>query len=204
MCKKLVSLIMVFVFVMSSVSFATTLITGVTVLSESTPYNADTHAINAFNGNGLNINGPGTHDNSWSPAQVHWFTKPETHVNDSFVYVDLGAEYDLHSVKIWNFNESGTAGCTALDLWVSTDNLTYVNTLSITELAAAPANATTAYGETFSMIGATARYVLVDVTGAVNISYAGLSEVQFFTPEPTTIALLGLGALALIRKRRAQ
>jgi hypothetical protein len=59
--------------------------------------------------------------------------------------------------------------------------------------------------------GATARYVIVlGADGAANYNFTGgsnndggLAEVRFYpVPEPASLALVGLGALALLRRRR--
>jgi len=45
----------------------------------------------------------------------------------------------------------------------------------------------------------TFRYYKVDFAGT---DWQGLYETIFYTPEPTTVAILGLGSLVLLRKRR--
>ena len=54
--------------------------------------------------------------------------------------------------------------------------------------------------------GASARHVAIGIRNsayATGMVYAGLSEVEFVVvPEPASLALLGLGGLALLRRRR--
>jgi hypothetical protein len=45
-----------------------------------------------------------------------------------------------------------------------------------------------------------ARYYQVSATSSLG-GFAGLGEVVFAIPEPTSLALLGLGGLAMLRRR---
>ena len=177
-------------------------ITGVSVVDESTPYSAGQDATVMINGDGLNPDD--SHSAGW--PGMHWLSIPGTGSDDVYAVLDLGATYLLGDVRIWNYNENfGLSSVTDMDILVSADNVTYNPGISIVGLVQGPGVDTYDYSETFAMGGVSARYVYLDVVDAVDPSYAGLSEIRFYeVPEPATIALLGLGALALIRKRRTQ
>jgi len=49
----------------------------------------------------------------------------------------------------------------------------------------------------------TARWIALDIQDNLGGTFVGLSEIQvFLSPEPTSLALLALGGLALLRRRR--
>jgi hypothetical protein len=62
---------------------------------------------------------------------------------------------------------------------------------------------TDAWTETDQFDAISARYVRYDVTGASGSTNDGISEMTFYTvPEPATMSLLAIGALALLKRRR--
>ena len=176
------------------------------VFNETNPYNPDVTAIHAVNGDGLDIGGPDTHDTAW-PTGGHWFSNPVSGFGiDASFEIDLGGLYQIGEGKIWNYNEWPSNGVINVSFFTK-ENLvdSYTWAGDATDISTAPGDTVTPYGDTFSMHNVTARYILVDVTACMNNTYCGFSELQFYeTPEPATIALMGLGALALIRKRRTK
>ena len=179
-------------------------ITGITVIDASPVYGAGMEPVRMINEDGLNINGPGTHSATEQGGQ--WLSAVTT-PDDGFATLDLGAVYELGTLKVWNYNEYAPCGVATMYLEVSSDNVTYVDSgLGLISLVAAPGDETTVFGELVALGGVSARYVNFDIVTSQAYPVAvGMSEVKFYeVPEPATIALLGLGALALIRKRRTQ
>ena len=187
-------------------------ITGVSVIAESPQYDPGTSANEMINGSELNWGGvPGAHGTGYIDAA--WLTKTDgSEIGfdtpaDAFATLDLGAEYELGTLRVWNYNEYAIVGVATMYLEVSSDNVTYVDSgLGLISLTQAPVDNTYDYSELVDLGGVSARYVNFDVvTVHAYPGGAGMSEVKFYeVPEPATIALLGLGALALIRKRRTQ
>ena len=190
---------------------------GATASSEFNGADPGTRAVNTINGLGLSVNSPaGTHDNN-PDAETMWHSQvlasPADAANE-FITFDLGAPYDLTGAYIWNFNQlSGDNNATArgvqgFDLLTSPDNSTFATAISGGTLAqAGGSNAEPAQFVPFT--AAAARYVTIDVNsnfdGPFN-NVVGLSEVRFqgtAVPEPAALGLLGLGGLALLRRRRA-
>ena len=123
---------------------------------------------------------------------------------------DLEGNYDLSSLKVWNWNEAGsiTAGAKDMEILVASSVGGAFTPVATVALAQAPGN-TSYFGEDFALTGADdVRLVKFNITS--NHGYAsslmGLSEVRFdgvaAVPEPSSAALLGLGGLALILRRR--
>lgn len=114
---------------------------------------------------------------------------------------DLGGSYDLTATNIWGYSFFGTSN-SASDITVaySTDGINFSASENITLTSAT--RETTALT---SLVGTThVRFTLTDNLGAGN--RVGLGEVQFdgvaAVPEPSSTALLGLGGLALLLRRR--
>ena len=128
---------------------------------------------------------------------------------------DLEDNYDLSSFTVWNYNEENATGRGANGVTVSVASSvggSFTALAGITTFEEAPGDATTAFGETFDLTALAAadnvRLLRIDIAtnhGGDN-SFAGLSEIRFdgtVVPEPSSsTALLGLGGLALLRRRR--
>jgi len=132
------------------------------------------------------------------------------------ITLDLGGTYDIATVNFWNYAErwNGTyyndRGVKDFDLEFSTDGgATFGNTVSLTAAMAAEgaASGDALYdGETFDIAdqaGVThVKFIAKNNHGG---NYNGFSEINFTgekVPEPSSAALLGLGGLALILRRR--
>ena len=131
-------------------------------------------AINAVNGSGLVGDQHGdSFGDMWLSAN-----------NDTAgtFEVDLGAVYDLTSVKVWNYNETGafaSRGVMTANLDVATSLGSYTTHAADRALAIAP-GAPGATGETIDLTGVTARFVRLDISANHgDAGFTGLSELQF-------------------------
>lgn len=127
---------------------------------------------------------------------------------------------DLDSIYIWNVSES-----TGQDRRVNTYNIYYANTPTVNPASGSGVDYNFASGgwtqlsgtrsllqwvngtgaDGIETLGVSAQYVGLEfITHGGSTARVGLNEVVFTTavPEPTTTALLGLGGLALIFRRR--
>ena len=137
---------------------------------------------------------------------------------DFHITFDLEANYDLGSLKVWNFNEAGfsNAGARAVEISVAgSDGGTFTSLLT-TEFVQAPENASVDFGQVVDLSAFSsadnARLVRFDISSNWGFSggdFVGLSEVRFdgvltggaAVPEPSTFALFGVGAVGLIGSR---
>lgn len=126
-----------------------------------------------------------------------------------WIQFDLGFVRGLGAMKVWNYNELGAndylqRGVRTLDVLISTDGSIFNLLLDDIELLPAPSDGDYDFPQIVDLMGALARYVRLDISqnwGDAN--HTGLAEVQFFdAPEPTTMALLGLGGLGMLARRR--
>ena len=168
-------------------------------LGPSNPFNR--LASMTVDGSGLDVNGPNTHADV-PPDGTMWLSTTSNGVccggtkysgaitnaadpidNDPEITWDLGARYNLSTMRIWNYNES-TAGLTTrgvreTNLLVSNDGITYTN-LGVITLNQAPGNAVSDFSQVVNM-NVSARFVKLDILnnhGDGN-GFTGLSEVRF-------------------------
>ena len=95
--------------------------------------------------------------------------------------VDLGAVYDLSSLKIWNYNESNftSRGIMAANIDVATTFGNYTTQAADRAFAIAP-GAPGDFSETIDLSGTTARYVRLDISANHgDAGFTGISELQF-------------------------
>jgi uncharacterized repeat protein (TIGR01451 family) len=161
-------------------------------------------ATTLIDGSGKDPNGPGTHMSGspenlggtmWLTDGVDFHEGGQTNDTDPFVAFDLGGTYNLAAVKIWNYNEGGSwiyRGVDQMVIEVSTDGgISYAPFVTVS-LAQGPANDTTAFAETISLVGATGVthvlfHILSNHWGATypdgnyddDWGFVGLSEVEF-------------------------
>ncbi len=168
---------------LSEVRFTPVYISGVSIEGYSAQQNGGSFAANNIvNGNGFNATA-GTHTDAWDPN--NWQTGAPVTIADQWITFDLGDEYNLASVSIWNFNRNGftNLGIETMDILVSSDNSTWEN---LGEFTLTEASGVSTYaGETHSLSAANKniRYVKFDVSTIFNDSpggpQVGLSEVRF-------------------------
>ncbi|MFW5682602.1 MAG: discoidin domain-containing protein, partial [Phycisphaeraceae bacterium] len=118
---------------------------------------------------------------------------------------DLGDTFLLDGFHVWNFNESGQTGrgAKSVDVSFSTDGTNFSSAANFTFVEAT--GATTYTGEDYSLNATTsARWVRFDIQNSHNDpDRVGLSEVRFLAiPEPASVALIGLGGIMLLARRR--
>jgi hypothetical protein len=194
----------------AGMSYGATLITptGVTVSSQLSGSYA---AANTINGSGLNAPGDetATHVNGTGSGTM-WLasTAAGTGVGQ-FITFNLGSEMDLDGAYIWNFNQDGQGGRGYLnfDIYVGDSSDLAATTLLVSGASIVRDGGSGTVSAQFEpLLASGVQYVklLSQSNGTNNI--VGLSEVRFVEaaaiPEPTTTALLGLGGLALILRRR--
>jgi len=198
-------------------------ITGTSIQSFSSQYIGSAVdqrlAENIINESGLS---GGAHDTT----QWHmWFTDGTVETTPTgFVVIDLGANYDLANIHVWNYNETGSIqpgfGAKEVAIWVSPDD----NASNLVKLdngggdfvfpMATGASDYTGFdvnlsGVTNSSLLGNARLVKFEILGSwrddvgfPNVNFVGLSEVQFTeVPEPGTVLLALVGWAGLIRRR---
>ena len=177
----------------------------------------------AIDGSGLAASG--LHDSTTYAGR--WLSAPES---ASWMIVNLGQSYSLDRVVVYNLN-NGIADVTGTDrgiertsIWIhdgptepNANNNHLVNnpfdstgwTLFQADriFVEAPATPTFSPTETIDLGGVDARFFALQIkdnhspTGIDG--FAGVSELQFFAvPEPSTLALLALGGLAMAHVRR--
>jgi hypothetical protein len=161
-------------------------------------------------------------DNTWDPDTF-----------DEYIQWDLGAQYNLDSIQVWNYNDGSRydSGINQLDIWVSSlaspgdpeggDAADWTLLGEDVNLSKAPgANGYTGVDlETdtgISLPGSSVRWVRFEADSnhwdgggfgndgsLFSKNAVALSEIQFTAvPEPASLALMGLGGLMLLPRRR--
>jgi hypothetical protein len=190
------------------------LIMGVTATAsaEITPGSA----ANAVNGSGLTGSlGAGTHDNSTANA----WDGPAGTSTTGWLSINLGAIYDVDDMYFWNGTGSDPArGIGTADLYYSTlvapdlsgsfPGSDWTLKTAAQAFTAIPGGAGPyAVSDTIAL-NVTARHIAFDILSnhGNGGGVTGVNEVQFdgtLIPEPSTVGLLALGGLLLLRRLRA-
>ena len=189
-------------------------ITGVSINQVSSTFSAARSADNIINGNGF-TEATGFHSNAGGD-NISWTSASSTaNPLPHFIAIDLGANYDLNLVKIWNWNTSNTlsAGSKDIELSVASSVGGTFSLLGSFLLTIGPGQNNVDFGQVIDLSGFAAadnaRLVRIDIKSNHGFStvagLAGLSEIRFdgaLIPEPSVFAALGLGAFALLGRRR--
>ncbi len=165
------------------------LITGVTIEDVSSEFGTRvaTQTIDQSGMTGAGVFGAGTHDTS---ANTTMWLSDGSGSGTGVITYDLGANYDLSALKVWNYNETsgGTSftnrGAQTVTILVSPDdNVSSLVSLGSFTFAEAP-GLNTYTGELIDLssfgLAGDARLVRFDITANYgNPLLVGLSEVQF-------------------------
>ena len=208
MKTKISHLILAGLFATATALPAATIITGVTVEDFDSEFGSrqveDTINGNGFDEvNGFHVAGNGD-DNSYHQAINN--TLP------NFITFDLGDNYHLDSLKVWNYNDPSNLTIGARDVTISvasSDGATYPGAFTdiwTGEFDQAPGLDNIDFGQVIALNVSDVRLVRFDITSNYGFTalggLTGFSEVRFATPEPSSTALLGLGGFALMLRRK--
>ena len=180
-----------------------------TATGNPTPY-AEEYVVD---GSGITAN--------YGETGTEWFTNAGEVRDDTWISFDLGADYILDSMQIWNANRFDTWGIDQLDVYVSTIVLPgdpegagagdWMQIGTNVNFAQAPDRAADSGFDFETQTGialptTAVRHIRFEVDTVFDgntTGYVGLNEVQFSViPEPSATFFGGLGLLALLRRRR--
>lgn len=178
----------------------------------------------------LAINGTGLSDSTivqtGDPVPDPWpghgtteatsWTSANATIANQWIMFDLGGEYRIGDLHVWNYNEIAGRGIKLVDIYFTTNGAGYsagnpadtswgTAITEITQFLIAP-QAVGYQGDTYSLTTPiTARYVLFDVKSrhaSATTEFVGLAEVRFVAiPEPASFLLLMLGGFGLMFRR---
>jgi len=195
----------------------------VTAYASSThPQNPNRPPANVVNGAGMtDEDGDGIPEshaaNTWGD-NINWMADSFSNDPAPWFMLDLGGPYPVASMKVWNFNVTGgrtDRGVGVADIYVSlvddidttdpdfTDADIWTLLMEGVELREAPGTNGYDLPDEIDFGSTTARWIALDIQENLGGTFVGLSEIQvFLSPEPTSLALLALGGVALLRRRR--
>ncbi len=200
-------------------SASAALITVVSAVASS-EFSAARPAIHTIDGSGLSLTGGfGVGVHSEDPQNTSWLNAGTlgagTDTLPATITFDLGDNYELNNIWVWNYNEGGSGGIERgaedVTISVSDDGITFTP-LAISSFTLLQATGSSTYiGDAIPGFDVTdpllddVRAVRFDITSAFTdvLNLAGLSEVQFdgvlttVIPEPSSLAMAGLGMFGI-------
>jgi len=128
----------------------------------------------------------------------------------STITFNLHDSYVLTDLAVWNFNGSNTAGVRDVQISTSTDGSNFAALVGGPTQFAIGNNNAAELAQLFSFGPVTASFVRFNISSNYGFSgVTGLSEVGFggtlassAVPEPTTLALFGIGTAGFAARRR--
>lgn len=174
--------------------------------------------------NGAGMTSQTTHNNGDAQGQPFGFmglfrgnngAHPNTLPGSHWAKFEFDQTYQLANLHIWNWNEPAYLGFGWKHLGVeySTNGTTWTTVTADTIIPMSTGSANEPASLVLPLGGIFAKYIVLTNTGAINtaeenhsgiyMNDAGLSEVRFEigVPEPASLSLLSLCALALLRRR---
>jgi len=115
--------------------------------------------------------------------------------------VTLDAEYTINEVWMATYKDwKGRGGLTGVTVYASTTGFTGMTNIGRISVPSTPNDSWSGYGK-ITGLNVQAKYLRFDDFSANALANIGPGQI-WGTPEPATVAILGLGSLVLLRKRR--
>jgi hypothetical protein len=161
---------------------------------------------------GTGISVTETHSVNSGNSGSYWLSASGGNAAEVLTF-DLGAAYNVDTIHQWLYTRTGEEdrGIQTFDIAFSTDNgVSYTAAVSAASLGMSNFTEATieplpAQTRTFTEQTGVTHIRFSNITNFGDPNFIGLSEIKFegtLVPEPSSTALLGLGALGLIIRRR--